>query len=74
MTNLVKQNDENNDGGHYATSGFVLMGLGAFALILAAALGLLFRLDLRFLDSRAMASIGLGFLAVGTWMSRRGHR
>ena len=69
---MKSQNDDNDAGGNYVPSGVALIALGALAVVAAFILTILLRLELRFIDSRTMGFIGLGFIAVGSFMVRHG--
>jgi hypothetical protein len=64
--------DDESAAGHYVTSGTTLVGLGSLASTLAFVLTLVFRVELYFIDGRAMGLLGLGFVALGIWMIRHG--
>jgi len=73
MSSVFMPLDDDSAGGHYVTSGAVLVGLGSVALIIALVLTLFLKIEMRFIDNQGMALIGLGFIGLGVWMILHGR-
>ena len=56
------------------TSGSLLAGLGTLAIVMSLFLVFVWRVELRFIDERAMGFLGVLFVALGTWMVIHGRR
>ena len=69
----MRGEEEESAGGHYVTAGAALIGLGAVGLLVAIMGTLVWHVELRFIDGRAMGLTSFGFIALGGWMVRRGR-
>ena len=71
---LRPEEDEDNAGGHYVTAGVAIAGLGVFGMLIATIIHTTVKVDLGFINVRAMAMVCTLFIALGTWMIRSGNR
>ena len=68
------EEDEENAGGHYVTAGVAIAGLGAFGMLIATIIHTTVKVELGFINVRAMAMVCTLFITLGVWMIRSGRR